>query len=553
MIKFICKSPLISRSFPSASILLVPSFTLTGKGTITTIKRSLYFMSNRVVQNIIPKNQQDKIINHIHDQLSKLVPTRFYLNSSDCSSIKFLYKPNDFYQTLLKNILSAKQRIFLTSLYLGKGEHEFIQTLDTALTNNPNLKVHFLLDGLRSTREFPEDSSITLVAKLISKHGPERIQFRLYRTPAFHGWKSHLIPKRFNEGLGLQHMKFYGFDNDKIILSGANLSNDYFTNRQDRYWLFQNNELNNYYFQILQLISSLSYKVEINAGSKEITGLPYLIWPKDNATTEPLKNKTQFLRDSSLIITKFLHDKKTIEPKNTVKNWDTVIFPISQFTPLFKHSLVDKSTELPTILLLFDTIRNINFKNNPNINWSFTAGYFNLFPSIRRAMLESNCTNSNVITASSKANGFYESKGVSKHLPEAYLHLAYKFLKQVNKSDSHVLVKEWENGVHNRPNGWSYHAKGIWFYFGSTQNNTFQPFLTILGSSNYTRRSYSLDLESNIVILTKNESLQNELHNELNHLLKNTKDITLNDFKEDPEKHVKSGVKIATKLLGRRL
>ena len=511
-------------------------------------------MSNQSVQGIIPNVcQQNEIIDHIYHKLSELIPTRFYLNSSNCDSIKLLYNPNDFYQTLLQNILLAKERIFLTSLFLGNQEHELIQTLDSALTKNPDLQVHILLDGLRSTREFPDDSSVTLISSLISKYGSERIQFRLYRTPAFHGWKSHVIPKRFNEGLGVQHMKFYGFDNDKIILSGANLSRDYFTNRQDRYWLFQNNELNNYYFQILELIGSLSYKVEMNTNSRKNPCLPYLIWPKNNFTVDPLKDRNQFLRDSSLIITKFLHEKRNIEQKNITKDWDTVIFPISQFTPLFKHSLLNKSTELPTILSLFNIMKNYNLKNNSNINWTFTAGYFNIFPSIRKNMLESNCTNSNVIAASSKANVFYESKGVSKHLPDAYLHLAYKFLKQVNSSNSHIVVKEWENGTHNKPNGWSYHAKGIWFYFGSTQTSIFQPFLTILGSSNYTRRSYSLDLESNIVILTKNDFLQNELRNELNHLLKHTRDVTLNDFRNDPEKHVKPSVKIATKLLGKRL
>ena len=554
MIKLTYKSLLTSKNFPRINKLLsLSSSVLTRRQTISAITHSKKSISNQAVQSTIPKDQQNEIIDHIYYKLSKLIPTRFYLSSSNSDSIRLLYKPNDFYKSLLQNILLAKDRIFLTSLYLGKHEHELIQTLDTALTKNPNLRVYFLLDGLRSTREFPADSSITLISSLISKYGSERIHFRLYRTPAFHGWKSHLIPKRFNEGLGLQHMKFYGFDNDKIILSGANLSHDYFTNRQDRYWLFQNNELNNYYFQILQLVGSLSYKVEMNTNSRKNPCLPCLIWPKNNLTVDPLKDRNQFLRDSSLIITKFLCDRANIEQKNMTKDWDTVIFPISQFTPLFRHSLLDKSTELPTILSLFNIMKNHNLKNHSNINWCFTAGYFNIFPSIRKNMLESNCTNSNVITASSKANGFYESKGVSKYLPHAYLHLTYKFLKQVKSSNSHIFVKEWENGIHNKLNGWSYHAKGIWFYFGNTQNNIYEPFLTVLGSSNYTRRSYSLDLESNIVILTKNDFLKNELRKELNHLLKDTKDVTLNNFKNDPEKHVKRGVKIVTKLLGNRL
>lgn len=498
-------------------------------------------------------DHENNFISSIHDKLYQLIPTKFYLNAKQTKdSIKILYKPNDFYQTLLQNILNAKERVFLTSLYLGKQETELISTFDKALGQNPNLEVHFLLDGLRSTREFPRDSSMTLISTLIKKYGSERVQFRLYRTPSFHGWKSHLIPKRFNEGLGLQHMKFYGFDQDKIILSGANLSNDYFTNRQDRYWLLNNKSLNNYYFQILKLIGSLSYKVEM---STTTNGLPELVWPKSNVTSNPLKDRNKFLHDSSTILTKFLHERKSEEP--SLKDWDTVVFPISQFTPLFKHS-PDKSTELPAILSLFKQIQSYNINSIKGdtshfINWTFTAGYFNMFPSIRRSILDSHCSDSNVITASSKANGFYQSKGVSKHLPDAYMHLSYKFLRKVARSQSHIKVKEWENGVYNQPNGWSYHAKGIWFYFGQTNEQQYKPFLTILGSSNYTRRSYSLDLESNIVILTKDPILQDELKAELNYLLEDTNEITLDDFKEDPERHIKPGVKLATKLLGRRL
>jgi CDP-diacylglycerol--glycerol-3-phosphate 3-phosphatidyltransferase len=42
------------------------------------------------------------------------------------------------------------------------------------------------------------------------------------------------LPVRWNEVVGVQHMKIYVFD-DQLILSGANLSNTYFIDRQDRY------------------------------------------------------------------------------------------------------------------------------------------------------------------------------------------------------------------------------------------------------------------------------------------------------------------------------
>jgi len=39
------------------------------------------------------------------------------------------------------------------------------------------------------------------------------------------------LPARYKEGIAVSHIKAYVFD-DTVILSGANLSNDYFTNRQ---------------------------------------------------------------------------------------------------------------------------------------------------------------------------------------------------------------------------------------------------------------------------------------------------------------------------------
>ena len=55
----------------------------------------------------------------------------------------------------------------------------------------------------------------------------------LYHTPLLRGALKALVPQRYNETLGLQHTKIFVFD-DSVILSGANLSSDYFTNRQDR-------------------------------------------------------------------------------------------------------------------------------------------------------------------------------------------------------------------------------------------------------------------------------------------------------------------------------
>ena len=58
---------------------------------------------------------------------------------------------------------------------------------------------------------------------------------------------TQFLPPRWNEVLSVYHIKSYIFDNNMII-SGANLSNDYFTTRIDRYVLFEDcPELINFY------------------------------------------------------------------------------------------------------------------------------------------------------------------------------------------------------------------------------------------------------------------------------------------------------------------
>lgn len=93
-----------------------------------------------------------------------------------------------------------------------------IATLNEALRDNPQLEVSILTDALRGTREAPDPSCASLLATLVAEHGG-RIQISMFHTPNLTGWRKKYIPRRVNEGWGLQHMKLYGFD-DEIMLSG---------------------------------------------------------------------------------------------------------------------------------------------------------------------------------------------------------------------------------------------------------------------------------------------------------------------------------------------
>lgn len=133
--------------------------------------------------------------------------------------IEVIQTPAQFYETLKVRIRSARRRIFLSTLYVGKSERELLETLQGAMRANPELKLSVLTDALRGTREAPKASCASLLAPLVEEFGVDRVELRMYHTPNLTGLRKKSVPKRINEGWGLQHMKLYGVD-DEIILSG---------------------------------------------------------------------------------------------------------------------------------------------------------------------------------------------------------------------------------------------------------------------------------------------------------------------------------------------
>lgn len=78
---------------------------------------------------------------------------------------------------------------------------------------------------------------------------------------------TRFLPPRWNEVLSVYHMKSYIFDNNMII-SGANLSNDYFTSRIDRYVLFEDcPELIQFYEDFFSILSRYCSTVSSQTGT----------------------------------------------------------------------------------------------------------------------------------------------------------------------------------------------------------------------------------------------------------------------------------------------
>lgn len=84
-----------------------------------------------------------------------------------------------------------------------------------------------------------------------------------YHTPHLRGLKRNISPERFREIFGLQHMKLYIFDNS-LIISGANLCNEYFINRQDRYFEIKDKKIADFYDGLVSKVQEFSFKMDQN-------------------------------------------------------------------------------------------------------------------------------------------------------------------------------------------------------------------------------------------------------------------------------------------------
>ena len=82
---------------------------------------------------------------------------------------------------------------------------------------NDDFEVHILLDYTRGSRG-GMTSSRTMVTPLLQNHG-DKVKVYLYHTPDLRGLLKSYVPERFNEIVGLAHMKIYLVDDD-VIISG---------------------------------------------------------------------------------------------------------------------------------------------------------------------------------------------------------------------------------------------------------------------------------------------------------------------------------------------
>ncbi|XP_054448864.1 CDP-diacylglycerol--glycerol-3-phosphate 3-phosphatidyltransferase, mitochondrial isoform X1 [Pteronotus mesoamericanus] len=458
------------------------------------------------------------------------------------SHVRVLSSPAEFFELMKGQIKAAKRRVVMASLYLGTGplEQELVDCLESALEKSlqaelpSDLRVSILLDFTRGSRG--RKNSRTMLLPLLRKF-PEQVRVSLFHTPSLRGLLRLLIPERFNETIGLQHIKVYLFDNS-VILSGANLSDSYFTNRQDRYVLLQDcPEVADFFTELVEAVGDVSLQLQGDDTVRVAAGMVHPYQGDRAAYCKAANARVMGVINSARARQQRLHAQTfhgdALVPQEDAAAAgdrrpapDTWIYPLIQMKPF--EIQID---EIVTETLLTEAERGARVY--------LTTGYFNLTQAYMDLVLGTRAEYQ-ILLASPEVNGFFGAKGVAGAIPAAYVHIERQFYRAVcglGQQERVRLQEYWRRG-------WTFHAKGLWLYLAGSG----LPCLTLIGSPNFGYRSVHRDLEAQIAIVTESRALQQQLHQEQEQLYLRSGAVSAATF-EQPSRQVKLWVKMVTPLI----
>ncbi|KAL8604484.1 hypothetical protein ACOMHN_015768 [Nucella lapillus] len=422
--------------------------------------------------------------------------------------IVVLTEPTEFYEVLKVKTKKAKKRITLASLYLGTGplEKELVSCVHEACSQaagNRDLKVNVLLDMTRGSRGTV--NSRTMLRGLLTSF-PRQVSVSLYHTPDLRGLLKAVVPERFNEVIGLTHLKVYLVD-DSLIISGANLSNDYFTNRQDRYVLFNDcKDMADFFDELVKTVASFSFQLQKDDSlqlhstweTHPFRGRRnYFKWEAKERVESLLRSQTE-MQKSALRVRALNRPSKREEtasspPSTDSLKADTWVYPLVQMGPFGVYNDEDATLRLLREASRCDEVL-------------LASGYFNLTDHYMAVILRESLAKYRLMMAAPEVNGFFGAKGIAGYIPAAYIYIARTFFQQVQHLRQEQRIQLYEYLREN----WTFHAKGLWYYL--PQKNL--PSLTLIGSANFGYRSACRDLECQLAVVTENESLQQQLREE---------------------------------------
>eukprot|EP00041_Stephanoeca_diplocostata_P033076 m.1082685 g.1082685 ORF g.1082685 m.1082685 type:complete len:535 (-) comp24267_c0_seq14:2184-3788(-) len=485
-------------------------------------------------------------------------------------NIRVLESPTEFYDSLIRNIRNAETRIVLASLYLGNGPKEdvIVDEIRIAMDRCPGIKVRVLVDQTRGTRG--KKSSATMLTQLLSPgdartvqagqdHGSkDNVTVKLFHTPKLTPLMRRVLKPPLNEVIGLTHIKVYLCD-DAIIVSGANLSQDYFDKRHDRYIEIADAGVCDFFEDLVETVGSMSSTLT-RSGAIE----PHPCHAHARQFVSEAHSKVEALLDrhgdSSLDQSQYSGREDCVSSDDNPT--DTLVYPLLQ---MGAWGITHDQTATIELIRTMD----------PGSHAWLATGYFNLIPAYSRAILDSKAAFS-ILTASPQANGFLGARGIMGHIPAVYTKLAHEFFAQVEASACADRVALFEYTRRQ----WTFHVKGLWAYppppvattdvgatdgaLGGEASTVMQemrrklggggpleaqlPWMTLIGSPNFGYRSVHRDIECQVAIVTTNQHLRESLHREKESVYEHSTKVVHETFRA-ADRVVKVWEAVATRFI----
>ncbi|EPR79613.1 Phospholipase D [Spraguea lophii 42_110] len=390
----------------------------------------------------------------------------------DINNLQIINSCSEFYNEIIEN-LEKSESAYIITLYLGTKEYS--KNIFKALKKRKerNLKTKIFVDKNR----IDEENSKRYLYKYYNEKSHDGYtnkektiyelleEYEIASMIQYVDLKNYyFLPKILRELFYVLHSKIYVFDN-RVFLTGANLDDSYFVNRVDRYYKVESNELSAY-------LCFEYFKV----------------------------NQTFYIREES---------KKNIKSNK-------------KYGLTYKLSVYHSEIEMLKYLILENSFKEY-YLSTAYIN--FPEEYIQLFKNI----------NLKVIVPDSRNNTFFNENSTIERiivdLYSIYLHDTIDILKNRNgsifdyyignhkksKAEKKSAVKFYKYYKKNN----TFHYKGFWAFKKDCA-------ATIIGSTNFNRRSYSRDKESNFLLFTKDKKMIKVLRAEVDKLFKNTKEIKNN-------------------------
>jgi len=513
-------------------------------------------------------------------------------------AVRVLASPDEFNQALLRGARSARRRVSIASLYLGDGP------LETALvdelcrgqaTGGTPRELHLFLDYHRARRQ----GALTLAARvaaaphsavhlLSSPAAPAPVptedgaRANVAASRAHEGLATaptapappspfgrSLLPSTLCEVLGVQHLKLMIFD-ETVLLTGANLSDEYLTRRQDRYIeLSHVPHLALFLAELLQRLALFSHSLtltplapdgaehptvegavsgaRVDAPDGAVEGVPprlRLCAPRAPASglaaaveallreareVHPVPTDAAIARGGCWLAPVPQMGAAGMDVELRVMEWLLRYAGGGQRSSQPAHSTGDGTADGDDIEPTSDAPRT-------RCPLLLSSPYLNL-PRVYQAALVHQedlvhqGATTTLLSSAPSASGFHNASGVKALIPRAYSALEARLRSLATASGTPLRI------LHYSVPGWTFHAKGLWMWpplpllavdplqavplgvptptfavpTPASDDSVGRPLLTVVGSSNFSERSVRRDVELSFCLVATDARVRDQL------------------------------------------